>query len=367
MKLTVSVEEMKEKLSRVQSIASRKTTMPILGFFLLVAGEENYVVATDLDTALREPINFTDVQEGGSLCLPAKRFYEAVREMEGELVIQSEDSEWVRVRSGKTSFRLACMSPDEFPRWPQTEDAIELQVPAPVLQDMISKTIFAAGESETRYTLNSVLFHIKPPSELRLVSTDGHRLAVIKTSIEGGAIDNEIKAIVPKKAASELKSLLQKAEDNIKIKVAQNHMAFYIDSIVFLVMLIEGSYPNYEEVLPTQNDKVVVSDRETLIKVLRRVSIVSRERQNAVKFDLKSGLLHLSASSPEIGEAEDEMEVEYSGEDFTIGFNAKYLIEALSAMDEERVNIEMKEPLSATLIKPQDNDKYVTVVMPLRL
>jgi DNA polymerase-3 subunit beta len=144
-------------------------------------------------------------------------------------------------------------------------------------------------------------------------------------------------------------------------------MAFYIDSIVFLVMLIEGSYPNYEEVLPEQNDKVLVADREGLIKVLRRVSIVSRERQNAVKFDLKPGLLHLSASSPEIGEAEDEIEVEYSSEDFTIGFNAKYLIEAMGAMEQDKVSIEMKEPLSATLVRPVGNDAYLTVVMPLRL
>ncbi|RME66843.1 MAG: DNA polymerase III subunit beta, partial [Nitrospirae bacterium] len=307
-----------------------------------------------------------EVQEPGSLCLPAKKFYEAVREMEGELVIQSEGSEWVKIKSGKTSFRLACMSPDEFPRWPETKDALEFEMEPALLQDMITKTIFSAGEQETRYTLNSVLFHLKPPSELRLVSTDGHRLAAIKTNI-GISVDTEIKAIVPKKAASELKSLLQKADSSVKIKVASNHMAFYIDSIVFLVMLIEGSYPNYEDVIPTENDRVLIADRESLIKVLKRVSIVSRERQNAVKFTLSSGLLHLSASSPEVGEAEDEIEVEYSADDFAIGFNAKYLIEAMSVMEEEKVSIKMKEPLSATVVEPVGNENYLAVVMPLRL
>jgi len=366
MRLTVTVEEMKEKLSKIQSIASRKTTMPILGFFLLVAGDDNYVVATDLDTALKEPIKFLEVKEGGTLCLPAKKFYEAVREMEGEIEIKSEDSEWVRIHAGKTSFRLACMNPEEFPRWPQTEKAVQINIPALVLHDMITKTIFAAGESETRYTLNSILFHIKPPSEFRLVSTDGHRLALIKTSIENN-VEEEIRAIVPKKAASELRSLLQKADDTVSLEIAQNHMVFKINNIVFLVMLIEGSYPNYEEVLPTQNDRILVADREALIKALRRVSIVSKERQNAVKFDLRQGLLHLSASSPEIGEAEDEIEVEYTADEFSIGFNAKYLIEAIAAMDEDRVSIEMKEPLSATLLRPVGNDSYLTVVMPLRL
>ncbi len=366
MKITVTVEEMKEKLSRVQSIASKKTTMPILGYFLLSVGDENFVVATDLDTALKEPVQVIEVQEGGALCIPARKFYEAVREMDGEMVIQSEDSEWVRINSGKTSFRLACMSPEEFPRWPETQDAQEFEIEPSLLLDMLTKTIYAAGEQETRYTLNSVLFHLNPPSELRLVSTDGHRLALVRTELNT-TLDSELKAIVPKKAASELKSLLQKAASSVRVRIASNHIAFNIDSIAFLVMLIEGNYPNYEDVIPRENDRIMVARREELIKVLKRVSIVSRERQNAVKFTLSAGLLHLSASSPEVGEAEDEIEVEYTSDEFSIGFNARYLIEAMSVMEADRVMIKMKEPLSATLVEPEGSDTYLSVVMPLRV
>ncbi len=214
--------------------------MPILSHFLLDATKKgSAITATDIETALREPIELA-VAEEGRLCIPARKLFEIVKEVDGDLTIETEDSEWIRVSAGQSSFRLACLPPDEFPSWPEMEDAKEIGLEPASLAKMIEKTIYAAGESDTRYTLNGLLFHITG-GKITIVGTDGHRMAVIES--EAPSAKEETKIIVPRKTVSELRKFLE-AEGTVTMLIGKNNILFRIGDIEFLARLIEGTYPD---------------------------------------------------------------------------------------------------------------------------
>ncbi|GBE36346.1 DNA polymerase III subunit beta [bacterium BMS3Bbin07] len=367
MNVIISRDELQKRLADIQSVVDKKTTMPILGHFLLSAGEKPFVSATDLETAIKEPVILQEVKEGGELCIPARKLYEIVREVEGDIKIESEGVEWLKLKAGKSNFRLACMSPEDFPKWPGLADKVDVEIEAGKLLDMIEKTLYSAGESDSRYTLNSLLFHIKPREKtFTVVGTDGHRLSAINDTIEVEAED-EIKVIVPRKSASELRKFLPSQEGRIRMEIATNHVAFIIGEVQFLVRLIEGTYPNYEQVIPVGNEKILGIAREEFIKSLRRVSVISRDHSNAVKIDVSPGTLTITASNPDIGEAKDEVQIDYEGEGVSLGFNARYLLDALNALTAEKVIFEVQEPLSTTLLREEGNEKYKCVIMPMRI
>jgi DNA polymerase-3 subunit beta len=366
MKIIVSKDEILAKLSNIQNIVEKRNTMPILSHFLLDAGKAgSFITATDLDTALKEPLQLK-VEKEGKICVPARKMFEIVREVEGDLIIESVDEQWLKLKAGASSFRLACLSAKEFPAWPGMEDMEEIQVEAKVLAEVIEKTVYAAGESDTRYTLNGLLFHVVPNGKVTVVGTDGHRLALIQRDIEG-SIKEERKLIIPRKAATELRKLLDKCEHNVRMTLCKNHVLFSIGEIQFLTRLIEGTYPNYEQVIPSANEKRVTVQREAFVKTLRRVAIMSRERSNAVKVDLSDGLIAITSSNPDLGEARDELAVEYTGEGVSLGFNARYLIDILEAMAAEKVVLDLQASLSPVLIKEEKDEDYRCVIMPMRI
>lgn len=366
MKVVVSKDEIQEKLSNIQNIVEKRNTMPILSHFLLDAGKkESYIIATDLETALKEPLHIK-VEKEGKICIPARKMFEIVREIEGELIWESVDDQWIKIKAGASNFRLACLSSKEFPAWPGMEDMEEISVNAKFLKEMIEKTVYSAGESDTRYTLNGLLFHVMPGVKITVVGTDGHRLALIIKNMEG-SLKEEKKLIIPKKAAAELRKLLDKTEENIRVTLCKNHILFTVGEIQFLTRLIEGTYPNYEQVIPSNNEKKIMVQREEFAKTLRRVAIMSKERSNAVKMDLSENLISITSSNPDIGEARDEITVEYKGEDLSVGFNARYLIDILEAMSSERIVMELQAPLSPVLIKEEKNEDYQCVIMPMRI
>jgi DNA polymerase-3 subunit beta len=364
MKLSVSRQELQDKLSNIQNIVEKRNTMPILSHFLLdVRKGGSFIMATDIETAIREPIDVGADAEG-RLCIPARKLFEIVREVEGDITIDTEDSQWISVRAGQSTFRLACLPPAEFPSWPEMEAAEELQMEPEVLGQMIERTIYAAGESDTRYTLNGLLFHLLDGT-LTVVGTDGHRMAVIKRQMPKKA-GRELKVIVPRKTTSELRKFLDR-EGPVSVRIGQNHILFEIAGIKFLARLIEGTYPNYQQVIPSANEKKLAIDREAMIKALRRVSVMSRERSNAVKTEIEDGVVRLTSSNPDIGEAKDEVRVKYSGESLSVGFNARYLLDVLQAMSAETVVFELQDQLSPTLLREESDDTYRCVVMPMRI
>jgi len=366
MKITVSKEEMLSKLSAIQNIVEKKNIKEILTHFLLDAGKQgSSIMATDFEISLREPLNLK-VEKEGRICIPARKMFEIVREVEGDLVMETVDDQWLKLKAGAGSFRIACLSGKEFPAWPGIDDTQELTLKSSVLVEAIEKTIYAAGETDTRYTLNGLLFHITGGNKLVVVGTDGHRLALLTRDLEGsGGIESKL--IIPRKAALELKKLLEKQETDVRLVVGNNHMLFSIGDVQFLTRLIEGTYPNYEQVIPAVNEKRAVVGRETLARTVRRVAIMSKEQTRAVKVEFSENLMKISSSNPELGEAHDELAAEYTGEGLTLGFNAGYLLDILGVMDSENVVIEMQAQLSPVLIRDEKDDQYRCVIMPMRV
>jgi len=239
---------------------------------------------------------------------------------------------------------------------------------------MIEKTIYAAGESDTRYTLNGLLFHTKPQeNELLIVGTDGHRLALLKKKLDA-VLKEEKQIIVPRKAVSELRRFLpaakkseETASPNVSIRIGEKHLLFVVNGVQFLTRLIEGTYPNYENVIPPDNKKKMTIGRDNFSKVLRRVSVMSRERASAVRCDLGQDTLIVSSSNPDLGEAKEEIAVDYKDDNLSLGFNARYIIDALGAMISDKVTFELQDPLSPVLMKEEGNEDYQCVIMPMRI
>ncbi len=380
MKLSVSKEEMQEKLSNIQNIVEKKNTMPILSHFLLNASKKgSYIIATDIETALKEPLDVR-IEKEGKLCIPAKKLFEIVREIEGDLLFETVDEQWLRVKAGASDFKLACMPHSDFPAWPSDlggGNIEEVTIDSSAMLEMIEKTIYSAGESDTRYTLNGLLFHIKPEQKVfSVVGTDGHRLSFIMKLMDSavrGEVKEETKIIVPRKAVSELRRFLpsgaedEKEPEKVKISIGSKHLLFNIGKIQFLTRLIEGSYPNYENVIPQSNEKKMSIGRDIFTRVLRRVSVMSKERASAVRFDLEEDKLTVSSSSPDLGEAKEEVATDYKGEKISLGFNARYVLDVLGAMSSEKVVFELQDPLSPVLVKEDGNENYKCVIMPMRI
>ncbi len=368
MKFTVSKDEMQHKLSDIQSIVEKKTTMPILSHFLMdVTGKRGILYATDLETAIRNTVDILNVEQEGAFCISAKKLYEISREVTSDMIFESDDSEWIKIKSGNSNFRIACLNTSDYPQWPVIDDKKSVVINSKALLSMIEKTILCAGENDTRYTLNGLLIHIiGDKNRFVVVGTDGHRLASVFTDMDL-TFDDELKIIVPRKSAMELRKILTNIDDEIKFDITKNHVLFNFQNKEFLTKLIEGSYPNYDQVIPQGNDKIMLLNRVEFMNTLRRVSVMSRERSHAVRFDIKDKELLISSADPEIGEANDRISIDYQGDESTFGFNARYILDVLESMELPDVVFELFDTVSPTLLKEKDNDNYKCVVMPMRI
>ena len=370
MKFKIKKEEFAKGLSRVQSVADRRNTMPILSNVLIETVDGGVTLtATDLEIGVRG-VNEAEVSEPGGVALSARKLFEIIRELpHDEVLFDSADNNRATITSGNAVFNIAGLPKDEFPALPEMEGAEFFPVEAASMGELIKKTIFASGDNDTRYVLNGLYMMVTDEADhtaVQMVGTDGHRLAVMKKVLEtgGGTVGN---AIVPKKSAAELKKLLDEDEGPLTMAMSKNHIVFRIGSLYMVTRLIEGNYPNYEQVIPATNDRTAVIDKDDLTHALKRVSLLSRERTNAVKFSFEAGRLVLSSQNPEMGEAREDMDVDFAGEGIEVGFNAKYLQDALSAMDQEKVSMLLKDSLSPCILKQPGADDYKCVVMPMRV
>ncbi len=364
MKITVSREELLRRLSDIQGIVEKKSTMPILSHFLLDVIDYPFIYATDLETAVRLHIR-GEVIEKGVVAIPAKPFISIVKELEGDIIIESKEKQWITVSSGRYRTRLASLDPQEFPQWPELQDGREITLSSSIINKIIERVTYAASESDTRYVLNGILLEIKA-GNLIAVGTDGHRMALMKSPLsDEKSMAVELKVILPKRAAMELKKLLK--DEDVKIKVGKNHILFEISEGLFLTRVIEGTYPNYEQVIPKKASKNLLCNKEILAKALKRASIISRDRSNAVKLEMNDNLLRITSSNPDVGEAEEEFSVEYKGEPFVIGFNARFILDAIDEIEDENILMGFNEPLGASLLKGEKDDSYLCVIMPMRI
>jgi len=373
MKLSIAKTELQKGLVRIQSIVEKRNTMPILANVLLEArkhGKEGALdfAATDLEVAIRgtQP---AQVDKAGRVTASAKKLYEIVRELPDETVrIEATSESYLTIRCARAEFTLAGAAAEEYPTLPSLplEDLATVQ--APVFAQMIERTMYASSADETRYNLNGVYLELIPETQkIRMVATDGHRLAYVDRSL-GGEIHGLSKGvIIPRKALGELKRLLEEEDaDELELGFQGNSGLVRKKGVTLTMRLIEGEFPSYRQVIPREAKVQLVLAAEPLGHALRRVAVLSTEQTRAVKLELSPGLLKLSSSNPDLGQAQEELDVDYAGEPVQIAFNARYLLDAIAVMGAKELRLSLQDPLSPARIVPTDDEDTLAVVMPMR-
>jgi DNA polymerase-3 subunit beta len=371
MKLKIKKEEILKGLQRIQGVVEKKNTMPILSNMLLVAeGNGVDIIATDLEIGLRGRYA-AEVISPGAVTVSAKKMYEIVRELPAEdIQINVEDNNAVKIISGHSQFKLVGLPKDEYPALPDVAEEGMIVIEGETLRDMIKKTLYSVGENDARYVLNGLFVHMtqtKGGLNIRMVGTDGHRLSMIDRVIDAKHKDESF--IIPKKAMMELRRLLEEDAPKAELRLgfSKNHALFMRDGLVMVSKLIDGNYPNYLQVVPSKTTKKVIVSKDAFAHAVKRVSILSKEKTNAVKLQLEKDLLTLSTNNPEVGEANEELAVDYKGEGIAIGFNSRYLMDVLSSMDRQTIALELSDALSPCLITEEGDELYKCVVMPMRV
>ena len=371
MEITVSKFELLRELTATQGVVERKTTIPILSNYLFEAGGDKLsLTATDLDLSLRTSCN-AKVNKEGSCTIPARKLHDYVKLLpDADITIKLQENHWVSIRCGRSNTKMVGMARSNFPSLPAFPTAGVVKIPAQVLRGMIAKTGFAIANEESRYTLNGALMVLKPES-ITMVATDGHRLSHIeRTGAEFEGVSGEMKTLVPKKAMDELRSLLDSADvEDIEFAKDESTLFFRIGPRLLTSRVLVGNFPNFEAVLPKDNNKSITLHSEELSAAISRVAQFADERSRAVKLRLEKGELKLSASSSETGESEDSIEIDYNGETLAIGFNAQYLLDFLKAVGAGDVKLELKDSQSAGQMRPAEGEdyKYRYIVMPMRI
>ncbi|HKW86265.1 MAG TPA: DNA polymerase III subunit beta [Nitrospiraceae bacterium] len=376
MKLRIARDELLTGLQRVQGVVEKRNTMPILSNILLEAKSDGVdIIATDLELGMRGLYKAT-VKEPGSITLSARKLYEILKELpNGEIELTVGANNWATIQSGKSQFKVVGLPSTEYPALPAIEREGLTPVAGAGLANLIRKTLFAVGDNDARYILNGLLITLNVSDKkttLRLVGTDGHRLAVAdqETSQPAGKEGpKEIKAIIPKKAALEMRHLLEEGDGEPLIGFTKNLMIFRKSGLLLTSRLMEGTYPNYQQVIPKdkEQDKRVTVSKPELEGALRRVAVLSRDKTNAVKVTFASGKITLFSSNPDFGEATEELPAQYKGESLTTGFNARYLLDVLGIVDGESVTMQMDAPLSPCLVREPGNNGFTCVVMPVKV
>lgn len=368
MRLTISREKLQEGLAAVTASIPAKTTLPVLANILLETTERGIRLSgTDLDIAVTTEVS-ADVEAPGAVTIPAKKLSEIARELPPSPVKMAAVGEQrITLECGRSRFRLLGLPRDEFPTFPNVKFADSWRVRSGDLQKLISHTSFAVSTEESRPILNGVLWELKT-DRMAMVATNGHRLARMEIPIESSAGPSH-DLIIPPKALEQVKRLFP-AEEELEIARGENHIGFRSPFTSVFTRLIEGPYPNYELVIPRDNDRTAVIDKAALVSALKRMSVVASDQTHRIRLSFNSGMLKFSVQTPDLGEAQDELPIRYVGDQLDIGFNASYLLEILRYIPTDEVKLTFKAPERAATLEPEgwsDSATYLCLVMPLRL
>lgn len=374
MRVTVERNELLTALQRVQGVVEKRNTMPTLANVLLEAKPEGLeILATDLELGMRG-LYKAKVEEPGSVTFSARKLYEILKEIrEADVAMTVTDNSVITMKAGRSQFKVVGLPSKDFPPLPGIEREGLLPLPGAELLRLIRKTLFAVGDNDTRYVLNGLLITLMKTGGkhvIRLVGTDGHRLAVADQELDVDAQNapaDEVKVIVPKKAAFEIRRLLEENENGPMIGFTKNMLIFRKSGLVLTSRLMEGNYPNYQQVIPKPGKQKITVNRNELEGALRRVSVLSKDKSHAVKLTFAKTSITLFTSHPDMGEAVEDVPADCHGEEFSTGFNAQYLLEALGVIDSETVILHMDAPLSPCLIQEHENPFFQTVVMPVKV
>jgi DNA polymerase-3 subunit beta len=368
MKFTITREQLQEGLAAVAAAVPSKTTLPVLANILLEATKDGLRLSgTDLDIAVSTTVSAAVDQEGATT-LPARKLVDLVRELPSAGIrVTTQGEQRVTIECGRSKFKLLGLPREEFPAFPQVTFDGASKTTARELQKLVAHVAFAASTEESRPVLNGVLWQLQN-DRMRMVATNGHRLAKMEIPIQGsGAEPAEL--IVPPKALEQLRRLFG-PDDEIEIGRSENHLGFRSATTQVFTRLIEGPYPNYEQVIPRENDKAATVEKASLMAALRRMAIVASDQTHRIRMAFGDGSCKLSVNTPDLGDAQEEITVAYEGEPLEIGFNATYLLEVLKNMPTDEVRLTFKAPERAATVEPvgwDDPASYLTLVMPLRL
>jgi len=374
MEFAIAKSELLKELMLTQGVVEKKTTIPILSNLLVEAeGSSLHISATDLDLGVRCGC-LAKVKKEGAGTIPAKRLLEIVRSLpEAEIRFKVLENHWVQVNCERSSFKLVGMAKDNFPALPVVPKELAT-LPVSVLSTMIHRTIFAISNEESRYTLNGALMILKPES-VAMVATDGHRLAMVERDVQVPGLKSELRLLIPKKAMGELIRLLgglAEGEADLPVMLAkdESHLFFSLGQRVLICRMLTGQFPNYEAVLPRENDRVAEVDKDAIAAAIHRVALLADERSRAIRFQLDKGQLEVFSSSGEYGEAHESLDAAYDNPSLQIGFNYQYLLDFLGVLGEGgKVRLELKDEQSAGQLRPAEQGpfRYRYVVMPMRI
>ncbi|MBL7082202.1 MAG: DNA polymerase III subunit beta [Candidatus Aminicenantes bacterium] len=366
MKFSIKKEDIFSELQLLQGIVEKRNTMPILANILVTASEKEIeLIGTDLEVGLKT--HFTaQIEKEGSITISGKKVFEIVKSLPaGKMVTFNEgDDLMMEITSGKSEFKVLCLPKEDYPQVPEPKFEKNLIFPLDKFKEMIDRVYYSITQ-EQRYYLSGALLLLKDNS-MELVSTDGHRLAYTSSSVENMKLEKEIRVIVAKKTLSELRKF---EDDSIEFDLDENNLFFKVKNRTLISRIIEGKFPNYEAVIPKDNQHILSISREEITDAVRRVSLFSTERSRGIKFFIKKKEMELFSSNPEIGEARDKVDINYEGEDLEIGFNSQYLLDFFSTIKSENISIEMKDNNSSILMRPdvEEEIKYIYVLMPMKL
>lgn len=363
MKISCAKSELANGIQTVQGAISTKTTLPILSNLLLETDESGlHLAATDLEIGIECLIPVKVIEPGG-ITIPARKIGEIVRELpDVEVNITTKDN-LIIIDCQKSVFKINGLGREDFPQIPQLEKENSFTFKQEFLKEMIKRTYFAVSHEETRYALNGILFSIDE-NDLKLVATDGRRLAYIQKKIQ---IVKNIKKqiIIPLKTVNELSHIL--GVGDLKIFLSENQIAFHLNKTKLISYLIEGRFADYTKVIPRKAKKKINLSREPFLSTLRRVAILTSEKSNSVRLDISKNRMMLRAITPEVGEAKEELDLSYQGEDFSITFNPNYILDFLKNEDSEEICLELTDSSSPGLMRPVGGEEYLYVIMPMKL
>lgn len=366
MNFNITRNEILPSLQAVCGVVDRRQALPILSNLLIVAEKEKITfTGTDMEVEMVTTIDHSAATPGET-SVPARKLLDICRALpEGSEIGLSFNKDRVLVKSGKSKFTLATLPANEFPSTEALGSSSKITLPQEEFKELLEDTMFSMAQQDVRYYLNGLLLELGEKT-LRAVATDGHRLALKEITVETGLTESQ-QIIIPRKGVSELIRLLDGDDKDISIEISQNHIRVSKDKIQFTSKLIDGKFPDYQRVIPKEGAHPVKTNREILKQGLVRASILSNEKYKGVRLILQKGLLKAFAHNPEQEEAEEEIEVDYAGDEIEIGFNVTYLLDALSSIKTEQVILNISDPNSSCLVLPDDETECKYVVMPMRL
>jgi DNA polymerase-3 subunit beta len=369
MQFVVSKQNLQRELAYVQGVVEKKNTIPVLSNILLESVGENdvQITGTDLDVTIRCHMD-AEVSQQGSICVQARKLFEIARLLpDAPVTFKKESNDWVTVTCDKTKFKMVGVARDAFPEVPSAKST-PTKLSAEIIKSFIDKTIFAITQEESRYTLSGAKF-IMDDTGARMVTTDGHRLAYVERKAVSKDRVDAVDTLIPRKTLAELTKLTAGFDGEISFGLDNNHIFFEVGPRLLVSRMLYGQFPNYDMVMPKNNDKSVQFDCGQLNSAVRRVALMSDERSHAIRFHLEPGQLVISSQNAEEGEASETIQAEYSGEETDIGFNAQYLLEFLNVIGEGAVAFEFKDGNSQAQLRPAEGGDYdyKYVVMPMRL